>query len=380
MHFLLINYEYPPIGAGAATATEHIAKAMAGMGHAVSVFTSSYKEKRGYGYESGINVYRVPCVRTSSYASNIFEMISFTISAGIFLPKFLSGKKPDIIITFFSFPCGPLGLLGKYPFKTPYIVALRGGDVPGSEPGLKKIHWILTPLRRLVLKQAESVVANSKGLKNLSEKTDSVPVKVIPNGVDTQYFIPGKKHFGDRVRFLYVGRFQAQKNLFFLLDQVKRLKKRAGEAFVLILIGDGPQKRELRQYAIRHGLENQIKWVNWCGKDEIRHYYQTSDWLINPSFSEGMSNVLLEAMACGLPVLASRVPGNEDLVQNETNGLLFDLKSRDSCVTVMQTVLKNPDLSKKMGKSARVFVENHFSWKRAALSYIALCRGAKLQV
>ncbi|MFH1295687.1 MAG: glycosyltransferase, partial [Bacteroidota bacterium] len=133
MNFLLINYEYPPIGAGAATATYHIAKEIVKAGNSVTVLTSQYRDKKGAEEENGINVIRCRSLRKNAEQSNIAEMLCFLLSASLSLPSVVKRHKIESAIVFFSFPCGPLGLLCRTFFQIPYVVSLRGGDVPGAE-------------------------------------------------------------------------------------------------------------------------------------------------------------------------------------------------------------------------------------------------------
>ena len=87
-------------------------------------------------------------------------------------------------------PVGPIGLLLKQRLGVPYLVSLRGGDVPGLVPELTLVHQALKSFRRKVLRNATAVIANSRDLAQHSKDSDRYPVVVIPNGVDTEYFSP----------------------------------------------------------------------------------------------------------------------------------------------------------------------------------------------
>ena len=190
MNILLINYEYPPVGGGAANATYHMGRCLTDYGHSVTVLTSRFKNQVGCRMEDGICVNRVMALRRYDSLSNIVEMFSYVMSASFALRKILKKQNINIMIVFFSFPCGPLGLLGKIMCGIPYIISLRGGDVPGTENSFDTIHKIFQPLRRLIFRHSKAVIANSDGLKKLSETADPFPVKVIPNGVDIEFFTP----------------------------------------------------------------------------------------------------------------------------------------------------------------------------------------------
>ncbi|MBA4423789.1 MAG: glycosyltransferase family 4 protein, partial [Syntrophus sp. (in: bacteria)] len=190
MHILLINYEYPPIGGGAATATAAIAEHLTSLGHTVTVLTSQFRDLKGTIWQGGIRVVRCPAIRKRPDRSGILEMFSFLVSASLMLGSMIRKHRIQASIVFFSFPCGPLGLWGLKRENVPYVISLRGGDVPGNEAALAPLHRLLTPLRRLIFRKSVAVVANSHGLKEMSERVDPYPVQVIPNGVDADFFCP----------------------------------------------------------------------------------------------------------------------------------------------------------------------------------------------
>lgn len=373
MKLLLVNYEFPPLGAGAATATYHVGKELVLMGHDVTVLTSSHRTLPRFEDVEGMKVHRIPGLRKKTSQSNMVEMLSFVVSALFRMPSILRSCRIEKVMVFFSFPCGPLGLWGKILSGVPYLVLLRGGDVPGTEPGLHKIHALLTPVRRLVYGQSRRVIANSPGLKALAEKADPVDVAMVPNGVDTDFYSPSEKtSLNKPFQFLFTGRFSEQKNLFFLLDALAKFKTRSKSDFLLHMAGDGPLKSKLVDYAVELGMNHGIVWHGWCGKNKLRDLYRQSDCLVNPSLYEGMPNVVLEAMACGLPVIASRVPGNDTLVKDGKTGFLFDLSDGEGLARALEQVLRDDRRCRSMGESARKSVLERHSWTRAARSFLDL--------
>lgn len=376
MRILLVNYEYPPVGAGAGTATEAIAKELVHEGHEVVVLTGRFNRLPNFSDVDGITIYRVPSLRTAIDRCSIAEMISFLVGALLSAPRVIRRHRIEAAIIFFSFPCGPIGLWGRWMCGVPYIVSLRGGDVPGAEPSLNYVHLFLTPARRLVLKNSIAIVANSEGLRKMAEAADPYRVCMIPNGVDTLFFQPtrfdvGAENRSGPFRILFVGRFQAQKNLSYFFKQLAGLPS---GTFELHLVGDGPQKANLKTLAIENGLATAITWHGWLTRLELRDLYQSVDCLINPSLYEGMPNVVLEAMACGLPVLASNVPGNDALVVPDETGYLFDLHELDALRKAIKPLMENRSLCSRLGTNGRSRAEHDFSWRPVAQAYIELLK------
>src|SRR2546423_2328638 len=239
MRLLLVNYEYPPVGAGAATATQAIARNLVALGHHVTVLTGSFRNLPHLSDENGVTVLRVRCLRRRADRCSVFEMFSFTVSALLSLPSVRVSAQPDALIVFFSLPSGPIGAAAQLWYRLPYLVSLRGGDVPGLTPEVNWIQRLLAPIRRHILKRAAAVVANSDGLRDLSEAADPIPVQVIPNGVDTDFFRPSPESWvsaRERFRLLFVGRFHAQKNLAVLLEQLAALRAQRPGKFEIHLV------------------------------------------------------------------------------------------------------------------------------------------------
>jgi glycosyltransferase involved in cell wall biosynthesis len=369
MHILLINYEYPPVGAGAATATRAMAEELTRLGHQVVVMTGHSPLPGVPSEESGVVVHRIPSWRRHLHKSSILEMISFLVSGLICSFGIIRQHKIEACIAFFSFPSGPIGLLHHLTGGLPYIVSLRGGDVPGTEPSLARLHTVLRPLRRAVLRGSKAVVANSEGLRRLAEAADPFPVRVITNGVDSVLFAPNGVRSEGVFRILFVGRFQKQKNLGLLLQEASRL---AAGSFEIHLVGEGPEREGLQHLAGELDIASAIHWHGWLKRSLLKDIYVASDCFVNPSSYEGMPNAVLEAMACGLPVVASHVPGNDAVVRHEETGYLFDLSRPNQFSEVLDRLIHDRALARRWGAEGRRRALQEFSWSKTAMAYLEL--------
>ncbi len=356
------------MGGGASNATYFMALAMRDLGHEITVLTAAFGDLKGIeNEEECIEVHRISAKRKAKDRSNMGEMMSFVWSAFWNIEKIIEQRKIEKVIIFFSIPCGVLGPYIRWRWNLPYIISLRGGDVPGTEPHLLKIHRIIQPIRQFLLKESVAIVANSKGLATLSQKYDPYPVEIISNGVDTQFFFPIEKR-NENFTFLFVGRFQPQKNIFILLNCFADLKN---ENVHLKIVGDGFQKDELQKFANELGISKNTEWLGWLDKKSLRNAYQQADCVLNPSTYEGMPNVLLEAMACGVPAIASNIMGNDEVVKDNFNGFLFDLSKSQEMTDRMSQILDRKT-QKEFSINARKWVEENFSWHRVAEEYIEL--------
>jgi len=207
-------------------------------------------------------------------------------------------------------------------------------------------------------------------------RIDPERLVVIPNGVDPRPFDEAKP--ADRVSLgipdyvplaLYVGRLELQKGLTFLLDAVARV-----DGLHLCIAGDGPyrdvliaQARELPTLASR---------VHWLGRrGDVPSLLKAADFLVLPSLWEGMPNVVLEAMAARLAVVATSVEGTEDLVVTGETGWLVPPSDVDALVSALQDAATDKDRLIEFGESGRGRVDTHFTQRRVVEAYEHLWAG-----
>jgi glycosyltransferase involved in cell wall biosynthesis len=375
INILLINYEYPPVGGGAGNATMFIARALNELGHRATVLTSAFAALTGSHQDAGVKVLRLNVRRKAADRSTPGEMLSFVFAALRAAPGLAASEAIDAVIVFFTLPCGPVALRLHRTMQIPYVVSLRGGDVPGQVPGIAWQHRLLTFVRRRVLRFARAIVANDDGLARLSRIADPFPVLVIPNGVDCRFFVPRvePKDEGRPVTVLFVGRFHREKNLPFFLEQLARLRAACPDGWRLSLVGDGVERTAIEECARHLGLADITTWHGWqSDKRRLLELYQEADVVVNPSLYEGMPNVVLEAMACGLPVVATAIPGNDSLVQPGKTGFLFKLGDGDALCAALREIRDKPVLAHTLGRNGRRRVEDNFTWMQAARGYLRL--------
>jgi glycosyltransferase involved in cell wall biosynthesis len=376
MRILIINYEFPPLGGGAGNVSAYLARHIAGRETKIAVLTSHFKGLPRTEIVDGYEVYRVPVLRRHVYKCSIVEMFSFV--ANSVLPSWRLARKfrPDLVHIHSGFPTGPLGYWLKLTCGIPYIITLHGGEVPGFLPEeVGTLHKILAPATQIVWSSASAVVAVSEGLRDLS--LQAVPsvrdIQVIPNGVDCQYFSPGQKPAGadGPVRLLFVGRVVRQKGLGYLLDALAMLSKDGITNWHLRIVGDGPLRPFLQEQAMQCGIADSVEFTGWLPFEEIPGEMRLADLFVLPSIVEGMPLVLLQAMASGLPVLATNVPGSVDLVHMGDNGLLVPPKDPAALAEALVALLSNRSACHSMGKRSRE-ISCTMDWAEIAQSYYTL--------
>jgi glycosyltransferase involved in cell wall biosynthesis len=375
MRILLVNYEYPPLGGGAANATMFLARALAALGHEPLVLTAAAAGLAGETQEGGVRVVRVAALRRAHDRSNPVEMASFLAAASWHARPLARRHGSEAVIAFFTLPCGPVAWMLEAALGLPYVVSLRGGDVPGLVERIGWLHALATPIRRGVLRGARAVVANSESLAELSRRADPVPVQVVPNGVDCDFFRPAAEEApaGGPLRLIAVGRLlDEHKNVSALLRALGALAPGLRSRFTLDVVGDGPDRARLEALARSLGLDGRVAWHGWRDKRETAELYRRAACLVNPSRYEGLPNTVLEAMASGLPVIASDVGGNNEAVEHEATGWLFPLGREGALEACLERLASEEAARRAMGARARSRVLERHSWTQAAQAYAAL--------
>ena len=351
----MLNYEFPPLGGGAGNATKYLLREYSKRDDVkVDLITSSEGKFEVEKFSKNITIYKLDVGKKSVHYWTSFEILKWTVKRYFLVRKLLKSNKYDICHCWFGWPCGIIGRLSGLP----YIVALRGSDVPGYNPRLKILDkLVFSWISKIVWMSAKRVVANSKGLKNLALKTLDCKIDIIYNGIDTDEFKPLIKGDSEVLRLVSTGRLIERKGYKYLIEAIKGI-----DNVKLTLIGEGNQEDSLKELA--KGLD--IDFVGYVKHSEIVKYYQESDVFVLPSLNEGMSNSVLEAMACGLPVIVTNVGGTKELVKG--NGFAVGKGSVSELKTIISKYINNKFLIKEQGLKSREMAQI-ICWSNIAKEY-----------
>ena len=370
MRILIINSEYPPIGGGAGKASANLAHELVALGQDIMVLTAHFGDLPRQTKQEGLHILRIKALRRRLDRSSALEQIIFMITSSFRCLALLRKWRPDVIVAFFGVPSGAAAWCANLFAGIPYLISLRGGDVPGFRPyDFALYHKLIAPLLHLIWQRSSVLVANSAGLKGLASEFDSnAPIEIIPNGVDLERYASNERKW-DPPRLLLVGRLVYQKGVDILLEALEGLQSHPWE---LSLVGDGPERDTLQSLADQYGISERVHFQSWLDGDALLQQLQEANLFVFPSRHEGMPNAVLEAMACGLPVIASRIAGNEELVIHGENGLLVPPEDPDGLRNALAELLENHTRREQMGQASRQRVEDHYAWSRIAAQYLAL--------
>ncbi len=342
MKILTVIYEFPPIGGGGGRAAYDICKELAARGHDITVLTAHMHGLNLEDNKDGIRLIRIPSLRKESFRASFFTMLAYVLAglwAGLRLIRL---SRPDIIHTHFAVPSGALAWALSVLTGLPYVLTAHLGDVPGGVPE-KTGNWFrwLEPFTRPIWKRAKKVVAVSEFTRQLALQHYSVDVQVIPNGADVKHLAPHEIKVNSIPRLIFAGRFVHQKNPVAIVQILSRLKDLNWHCSML---GDGPMFEEVKQEIEKAGMPERFSLPGWVTPEDVLDHFSKSDILFMPSFSEGLPVVGVQALAKGLAIVASRIGGFFDLVDENENGYLIDVQDKDAFSGILHDIISNPAL------------------------------------
>jgi glycosyltransferase involved in cell wall biosynthesis len=261
------------------------------------------------------------------------------------------------------------------------VSAARLAGIPVIVASIRDSGDVWTPMQRRVQKfmcrLADCIVVNAEAVRQrlIEDGYPQEKVTVIPNGVHLSRF--ARNGNSSRLRndlrlpphaplVAVLSRLDRVKGLEYFLEATTIVCRRFPEARFLI-VGDDqavdrPYKRELEGYAVRLGLGERVVFTGF--RLDVPEVLSEITVSVLPSLSEGLSNVLLESMAAGVPVVATRVGGNPEVVEEGVTGLLVPPRDPQALASAMCRLLENPELASRFGRAGRQRVTEHFSIER----------------
>ena len=252
-----------------------------------------------------------------------------------------------------------ISVLASIFINKPVVASIHGSDVYET----KRIQW-LGIVTRFFLTKCDQIIAMSKSLVNMTIQLGITPAKIarIPDGVDPNYFTPLS---GDRSPvILFVGSLIQRKGVDYLIEAAPKVFARNSD-YRLVLIGEGPLDRELERRAQFLGVGDKIELLGALSPDHVRDWMQRSKLLVLPSVEEGLGVVLLEALACGTPCIATNIGGIPDIIHDQV-GRLVPARDADALADSINSLLDNPEEWKQKSTTARTYIVENYAWERIA--------------
>jgi len=368
---LMIIGLYHPIVGGAEKVCQALSKSLHEQGMAVTVLTKRIRGLPDRELVDGIPVHR------KMMWWHPFG-IAYMVSVLLFLVRYR--RQYDIIQCFGLFLFLPPALLMKYLFKKKVVLRLLCSGPYGDFANVEELqcrNLIISCARRF-----DRIIYMSADMKEelMANRFAEEKLAYIPNGVATERYVPSA---APATHVCFVGRAETQKGLGYLLRAFSIILQEGCKA-QLFIVGDGKQKPLLEDLSKKLGIDDQVIFTGFA--EDVLTYYQRSRIFVLPSLSEGMSSALLEAMSCGLAVIATRVGASEELVGARLagndlprghghvgeRGIVVNPLDEKGLAESLQLLLKDARLSKRLGDRAREFVMQSHSHESMVRSYQGL--------
>ena len=358
MKILCINYEYPPIGGGGASACKGLVESFVKSGHEVDLVTSGMEGLPEYEVVNGVHIYRVNCIRKHKHFATTLELISQVIPSYKKAIELIGKKKYDINHTHFIVPSGLVSYLIKRKTGLPYVITAHGSDVAGYNPDrFSVMHTFMAPLWRMIVRGSSSITTPSIFLKKLIQNAADTPVEVIPNGINIKAISDEKREN----RILVVTRMFERKGVQYLIQALQDMPTE----WDVLIVGDGPYLPALKSLADR--LSVSVTFLGQVPNDQIFEYYLKSKIYVFPSTVENFPVVLLEAMAGGCAVITSTAPGCAEVVGDAA--IKVEVGNVELLKQELVHLMSNQQEVNKLTQLGREHV-NSFAWPVVTARYI----------
>lgn len=356
----------------------YLSKALADLGHSVIIFTSKKSLEDG---RTRVNSDLFENLEIKTFDSlmdfNEAPIVPFMLPA-------LAKTDLEIIHAHEYFqPCSFYGALAAKLQRIPLMLTQHGYYHPENLTKRIGVRFSEISYGQFVLRSAKKIIAIARSTKDFLTRIIGIKeerIDVIPTGVDTVCFSPNTpirkniipQRLMSREVILFAGRLVEYKGVDILIRAFKGVSEEFPDAELCIL-GQGSEEENLRRLASKLDVQNKITWINYVPHHLMNQLYAVSTVFVLPSRVEPLGIVLLEAIASGKPVVATKVGGIPDIISNGVNGVLVRPNSAKDFENGLRMVLENDQLAKRLGRQGRLLAESAFSWRviaeRIALLY-----------
>jgi glycosyltransferase involved in cell wall biosynthesis len=286
-------------------------------------------------------------------------------------------KKPfDVLHAQYGYPNGWAALLAARRIGVPVVVSIQGGDGHWVGSCCETHHLALTRVldhANALLIGGESFIDEVTGRLGTARERFTI----VPGAVDTATFHPAADwspgRARDPVRFLYHGRVDRRKGVLDMLDALQILRER-GVPFACTISGIGPDVEPARERVSGLALTPHVELSGYAAYADVPALYRRADAFVSPTYAEGFSNTILEAMASGLPVVACRSVGVVDCLRDGENGLLTEPGDVPALADALERVARDEVLRARLSGAALEECRRVYSWKAVGAQIVGVYR------
>jgi len=421
MKILVLSYEYPPIGGGGGIICKNISENLARLGNEVTVLTteipvismrySVFGDRYSVKFNSDISnktkarnfelhnceseitnhkslpieaigitnlrVIRLHSLRKNIFQSNPVEMLSWIRTTKRFIRENPGLVDFNVCMAHFMLPGGEVARWLKREFGLPYVLISHGHEIPWVHPRQMfffhagAFFWLKKVCRHSSVNFVQTRMMKANLDRFLGKKYEKKNV-IIPNGVDTSRFFPDFSKRPQQLRVLFVGRLVIQKDPMTFLKTLKIFSQETTD-FEVHIIGDGNLRKKMERFVEKNGLSPKVKFLGKIDEEKMVAEYQSAHLMVAPSLNEGMSIAALEALSCGIYLIATRASGFEEMITEGVNGEFVNFRdTKDLSGKLLEFYLQNR-IKKPVTETHLEQISDTINWGSITQSYLAHC-------
>ncbi|MEM2338355.1 MAG: glycosyltransferase family 4 protein [Candidatus Bathyarchaeia archaeon] len=381
MKVCFVSPSYFPTIGGTEVAIYELGKRLVNKGCEVVLVTPTPSVRSKCEDDSGMDVYRVPIPLELSMLSPIHfygRLFPPPLISTRVLLKILEknkNRKIDILHQFHLFYLGATCVFAKKILKIPLITSLMGWDTYDPLHPLPRLHQ---PYLEFVMGHSNLITSPSKRLLSCMSQAHKEKVRVIPHGVDISRFNihvnrnEQKEKLGvksDEILALAVQRLAPKKAVEHLIYAMSIVSKENPKV-KLVIVGDGPEKARLTELTRKLGINQNVVFKGFVDSQDLPKYYLACDIFVLHSLYEQFGIVLVEAMACGKPVISTTVGAIPEIVDNEKIGFLVEPKNPKQLADAILKLANDEKLRKKFGEEGKKKAKENYDWNIIVEKYL----------
>jgi len=366
---MITSIPFPPTE-GIGYYTWNLSRFLMNHGHQVQIITRGQRGKQSYEESENIPIWR----------PQFFPLYPFHVhSHKLFVQKLVNQIEEDVDLFHLHTPLPPPIQTKRPVLLTIHSMMLADAQARKIDSFFDFLTKLQSPVSFLIEKQlihiSQSITAVSPAaaeqLQHCLPK-GHCQAEITWNGVDSSFFVPDSQASHNPYELLFVGRLAPGKGLQDLIQAFKIALTRTPK-INLSIVGNGPLHARILSLIEHYKLKDHVKLLGHVtSRETLRTLYQQACGLIVPSHHESLPNVILEAMACGTPVIATQVGSIPAVINNGVNGLLVSPRNPDAIAEAIGRLVNDSSLHDKLGQAARKTIEKKFTWQIIGGNYLFL--------
>jgi glycosyltransferase involved in cell wall biosynthesis len=282
----------------------------------------------------------------------------------------------DICMAHFVLPGGEVARWLKKKYGLPYVLISHGHEIPWVHPRqmfffhLGAYCWIKKVCKDSAINFIQTRMMKSNIDRFLGRKYRENNV-IIPNGVDTARFYPDYSKRPQQLRIIFIGRLVIQKDPMTFLKAIKLFYKYTAD-FDVHILGNGNLRRKMERFVNKNGLSENVKFLGKIPEENIVEEYQAAHLMVAPSLNEGMSISALEALSCGVYLIATRASGFEEMIRENVNGEFINFKDTEGLSKKLIDFYRGIRKEQIVSGTYLNKIRRAFNWKSISMRYLEL--------